>query len=105
MNKEKKYDSVCDEAKDITGNNRMKQYGHPVHNFADIARLWNAFLENRMTRCDREGTINAPLLNQKDVAMMMTLFKVAREQSGHKRDNIVDGIGYLRNAAQIQGLE
>jgi|TARA_Y100000034_G_scaffold36272_1_gene44672 hypothetical protein len=100
-----KHESVCDEAKEITGNNRMKEYGHPSHNFSDIASLWNAFLGNKITKCDREGKMPTPLLDKKDVAMMMTLFKIAREQAGHKRDNIVDGIGYLRNAAQIQGLE
>ena len=33
---------------------------------------------------------------------MMCLFKVCRELAGHKRDNLVDAAGYIRNCAQIE---
>ena len=90
--------SILDEAKEITGGERMKAYGHPKHNFKDIARLWSAYLQNK-------GVMDGTCLEPKDVALMMTLFKIAREQAGHKRDNLVDGAGYIRNAAQIEGIE
>ena len=60
-------------------------------------------LENKLSNCHREGQL--PILSKKDVAMMMVLLKVAREQKAHKRDNLVDAVGYIRNAAQIEGLE
>ena len=92
------YESIMDEAKEITGNDRMKQYGHPKENFAHIASLWNSYLGNK-------GMLATGYLEAKDVALMMVLFKIAREQAGHKRDNLVDGAGYFRNAAQIEGIE
>lgn len=87
-------DSILDEAKEITGGDRMEQYGHPRENFRHVARLWNAHLLNRAVDID-----------SKDVAIMMTLFKIARETNGHKRDNLVDAAGYIRNCAQIEGIE
>ena len=92
-----KYESICDEAKDITENNRMKEYGHPIDKFSDIARFWNSYLVNKLG--------DKKTINHKDVAIMMTLLKIAREQSKHKRDNLVDAIGYLRNCAQIEEIE
>lgn len=97
--------SICDEAKEITGNDRMEQYGHPKDNFKDIASLWSSYAENNMRKCDKEGRIRMPLFQQRDVALMMILLKVAREQARHKRDNLVDIAGYARNIAQIEGEE
>lgn len=104
------FDSICDEAKEITGNNRMKQYGHPKHNFSNIATFWVAFLKNKIgseiSKLEKSGGEEWKLkLTSSDVAMMMILFKVAREQAGHNRDNIVDMAGYARNIAQIEGEE
>ena len=86
--------SILDEAKHITGNDRMKQYGHPRNNFGDVARLWSAYITNKF---DINLTLEA-----KDIALMMCLFKVCRELAGHKRDNLVDAAGYIRNCAQIE---
>tara|TARA_R110000787_G_scaffold16141_2_gene49292 strand:- start:1599 stop:1880 length:282 start_codon:yes stop_codon:yes gene_type:complete len=91
-----KYDSILDEAKEITGGSRQKDYGHPIENFTKIANLWNAYLRN----LGIEYNVNA-----KDVSIMLILFKVAREQGGHKRDNLVDLAGYTRTAAMIEGIE
>jgi hypothetical protein len=85
------YESICDEAKEITGTYRMDEYGHPKHNFKDIADLWTGYLGREIT--------------PKDVAMMMTLFKIGREKGKHKRDNLVDAVGYLRCGAMLEGLE
>ena len=86
--------SILDDAKEITGNDRMTLYGQPRHNFADVARLWSAYLTNKF-----EINLN---LEPKDIALMMCLFKVCRELAGHKRDNLVDAAGYIRNCAQIE---
>jgi len=96
------YESILDEAKEITGNDRIKQYGHPRNNFEDISNLWNAYLFNKRRA---KPACEVFAITPKDVAMMMTLFKIAREQAGHKRDNLVDAAGYVRNAAQIEGIE
>jgi len=93
----KKFESILDEAKEITGNNRMEAYGHPKHNFKDIAIMWKSYIQMK-----HDSIVN---IDAKDVAFMMVLFKICREKSCHKRDNLVDGAGYMRNAAQIEDIE
>lgn len=60
---------------------RISDYGEASESFSRIARLWSAYIDTT--------------ISSKDVAMMLTLFKIAREQGNPKRDNIVDGINYL----------
>lgn len=46
------------------------------------------------------------MLDAKDVALMMALFKIARIMTGHgKADNWVDGCGYLACGGEIEGDE
>ena len=87
----KKWKSICDEAKYITGEERIKMYGHPKENFKDIADLWSVYLKTEVKATD--------------VAHLMILMKIARQRGGFKRDNIVDIAGYARNVAQIEGIE
>jgi Domain of unknown function (DUF4406)/Domain of unknown function (DUF6378) len=71
---------VGDEAKRLVYGDRGDTYDHPADNFRRIARLW-------------EGIKDIPFTEQ-DVALMMVCVKLAREAFNHKRDNLVDGIGY-----------
>lgn len=75
----------------MTGD-REKQYGKPEDNFDVIARLWTTYAGHSFTAVD--------------VAVMMTLLKVARIKTGHyKTDSYVDACGYLACAAEIaEGL-
>ena len=69
---------------------RQDTYGNPEDSFATIAYYWNTYL-------DSIGVdIDICSLSGKDVAIMMSLFKIAR-MSGQKytRDNFVDAAGYL----------
>jgi hypothetical protein len=63
---------------------REKNYDNPKPNFDRIAAYWNTLLEAKLT---------APL-TASDVALMMILMKVAREQYKHTDDNLLDAIGY-----------
>lgn len=68
---------------------REMQYGSPENSFAEIAKLWAAYL-------DRE-------ISAHDVPVMMNLFKVARIKTGQaKSDNYVDAAGYIACAAEIK---
>ena len=69
---------------------RAATHGSAEDNFNRIAALWNAYLEP-------QGSITAV-----DVAVMMTLLKVARIASneGHA-DNWIDGAGYLACGGEI----
>ena len=77
-----------DEAKKIVCNDRETQYGSPENNFQVIADLWQAYL----------GMDISP----EDVAIMMTLMKIARIRSGSfKGDSWIDAIGYMACGAEV----
>lgn len=79
---------ILDAAKKIVTWDREKQYGSPEDNFGVIARFWSAYAGCEFTPVD--------------VAMMMTLLKVARIKTGHyKADSYIDACGYLACAAEI----
>lgn len=80
--------AILDAAKKIVTGDREKQYGSPEDNFGVIARLWTTYAGHSFTPVD--------------VAVMMTLLKVARIKTGHyKIDSYVDACGYLACAAEI----
>ena len=82
--------SILKEAIDIINGERQSQYGDPEDSFKLIARFWEDYLSKP--------------LNEKDVAIMMTLFKLARESHQGKRDNLVDAAGYLGIAGDMETL-
>jgi hypothetical protein len=82
---------ILDEARVIINGERADMYGNPEDSFQLIASLWSVYLE-----------LVSPL-SSRDVAMMMTLFKIAREKHQHKRDSLLDAIGYLALAADMEG--
>lgn len=91
---------ILDAAKKIVTGEREKQYGSPEDNFAVIARFWEVYLSERCVGGGAEVT-----LNPDDVAMLMTLMKVARIMTGtFKEDSYIDACGYLSCAAEIAGL-
>ena len=80
--------NVLKEALAVAGDNapRARDYGTPYENHMRIARYWNAHRQNRKDP-------NAPL-RPDEVAEMMVLLKIARQQNTPKRDNLVDIAGY-----------
>lgn len=86
---------VLHEAINIINGERQDVYGSPEDSFAKIADYWTTYLGDQMT--DR--------ITAEDVALMMTLFKIAREANQHKRDNIIDAAGYLGIYADMQGAK
>jgi hypothetical protein len=79
--------SILDEAEELTNGARQSAYGHPSENFKNIADGWNWYIDMKYKTDSK--------LTPEDVALMMTLLKVARETHSVKRDNIVDAAGYL----------
>ena len=77
---------LLDEAKATITGGRQDSYGSPEDSFAKIAGYWSIYLKRR--------------IEPREVAEMMTLFKIARMQ-GQKphRDNYLDACGYLSIAA------
>jgi len=66
---------------------REKNYDNPRPNFQRIADYWTTYL-------------GIPILPEQ-VAIMMILMKVAREQFKHTEDNLTDAIGYAVCALRI----
>lgn len=89
--------NVLKQADEIIYGDRERTYGNPGINLERIANLWNAYLCNK-AMCDDDNEISA-----EDVAMMMTLLKIAREQHAHKEDNIIDAVGYLALIDRMRG--
>jgi hypothetical protein len=86
-----------EEADKIISSERQDQYGSPEDSFDRIARYWSVYLN---LSSEKMGVTLPIKLDARDVALMMTLFKLAREQGPQsKRDNMIDAIGYLAIAA------
>jgi hypothetical protein len=79
--------SVFEEAETIVNGDREQTYGHPAKNLHATALLWAAHIEAKYG-------IEVPL-DCFDVAWMMANLKQARQMHMHKRDNLVDAIGYI----------
>lgn len=76
---------VLKEALDVLNDpdsRRMDRYGRPEDNFELIASYWSLYLEHPVRK--------------DQVAMMMVLFKLAREMTGvGHADSVRDAAGYL----------
>jgi hypothetical protein len=91
---------VLREATRLVMGERNGDYGDAVEDFDVIARYWNIYLWSRGFRLtDQDG------LKPKDVALMMALLKIRREATHPKRDNVVDGCGYLALAQKCEEEE
>lgn len=81
------------DAHKVINGERQNVYGSPEDSFALIARYWQTYLESAGVVVIKDTQPRS--LAAEDVALMMTLFKIAREANQHKADNIVDAAGYL----------
>ena len=71
------------EANRLVGTDREKDYGDKVENHSNIARLWSAYLEIE--------------IEAHDVAIMMTLLKIARTKLGKvSKDTYIDMAGEIK---------
>ncbi len=75
-------DNILKEAQEILAE-RGQVYGDASESFDRIAQYWNNWLRDKIE------------IKADDVAMMMVLFKIARQQGKHQRDNQIDAINYL----------
>jgi hypothetical protein len=79
---------ILSEAKKCICGNREEDYGSPEDNFNRIAALWSAYFDKNFTA--------------KDVAMAMSLMKIARIKAGTKSDSYIDLAGYAACAGEIE---
>ena len=71
---------------------RQKDYGDKLHNHTNIAKLWSAYLDTKVSA--------------HDVAILMALLKVARTKLGKvSSDTYVDMASYSAIAGEIKFKE
>ena len=88
----KKTKKLLEKANTLIAGDREKDYGDKVHNHNNIARLWSAYL----------GTE----IKAHDVAILMTLLKVARTKLGVvSEDTYIDMAAYSAIAGEIKFKE
>lgn len=89
-------DEILAAAQQCISNDRNRTYGDASTNFANIAALWQAYLDG----------LGGKGLIPRDVAAMMALFKIGRAlTSPYHEDNWVDGAAYLALAGEISTNE
>ena len=79
--------SILNIVRGILNGARLDAYGNPLESFTRVSDYWNNYLSH--------NDIDIEYLKPSDVAMLMVLFKIAREENKHKEDNIIDAIAYL----------
>lgn len=92
---------VLHEAMQVINGERQDVYGNPEDSFALIGEYWGVYLRSKgykIPNGERD-------VRKDDVAMLMSLFKHAREAFQHKRDNVRDATGYLGIYADMQGAK
>jgi len=82
---------ILEKAARCVNGQREQDYGSPEDNFSLIASLWSAYTGRPLTAID--------------VAMMMSLLKIARIKTGSSNmDSYVDLAGYAACAGEIAAI-
>ena len=88
---------VLERAEACVNGARENMYGRPENSFRLIANFWTHYLQ---------ASGIGVQLDQKDVAAMMTLLKIARVATGHgSEDNWIDIAGYAACGGEVQSME
>ena len=101
---------ILEEVEKILGGDRRSDYGEASASFKRIADYWNAYLCHKRDLVDQSAHeedlpyefLRGAYLTSRDVAMLMILFKIAREENKHKHDNLADIIGYAVLADKME---
>jgi Domain of unknown function (DUF6378) len=73
---------------------RGLQYGDPAESLTAIAEIWTTLLRNQLAPGQR--------VSASDVGLLMASLKIVRQSNTHKRDNLVDAIGYLTIVSRLE---
>ena len=83
---------ILEKANSLISQDREKDYGDKVKNHENIAKLWSAYKDTKITA--------------HDVAIMMTLLKIARTKLGAvSKDTYIDMSAYSAIAGEIKFKE
>jgi len=85
---------ILEQTEKLVSGDRNKKHGDKIENHENIARLWQAYLQNKFK-------LQVKILPE-DVANLMALLKIARTQAGeHNIDDYVDACGYISISGEI----
>ena len=93
-------DEFLEQARICVCGEREQDYGSTEDNFETVGLLWTIYLRAAHPGI-REYLKSNIGLSRKDVAMMMSLLKIARAAVGDNPDNFVDLAGYAACAGEI----
>ena len=86
-------DKILERALHCVSGDREQDYGSPEQNFRTIALMWSVYIQR----------LGRGYLEDRDVAAMLALLKIARIASGHaKADNWIDLAGYAACGGEIE---
>ena len=86
-------DKILEQALHCVSGDREQDYGSPEQNFRTIALMWSVYIQR----------LGRGYLEDRDVAAMLALLKIARLASGHaKADNWIDLAGYAACGGEIE---
>jgi len=103
--------NILEEANKITSHDRNSQYDEPEDNFARIWEYNKAYLINKAKGRNLIPELECQLLSfigslgLEYIARQGLFIKLGREDFKHKRDNLVDLVGYARCLSKIEGDE
>ena len=83
--------TIFEEADKLINNDRRGEYGSVRDSFSNIAMMWSAILDIKVT--------------SRQVALCMIALKIQRAKHKFKRDNQVDICGYAGLLQQLEGNE
>ena len=81
---------ILDEAHKIVNGDRNNTYGDCRVSFKENAKIWSVILGKEIT--------------PQQVALCMIALKLRRENYKHKRDNLVDMVGYIEILDKLYDL-
>jgi hypothetical protein len=98
-------ETMLNTAKALTCGDRNQSYGPPEENLANIASLWEAYLNTNQRCFRREEDDWKVKLTSEDVAWLLVLTKMARSfQPGFHFDNYVDASAYSAIAGECREI-
>lgn len=94
---------ILEKARVCVCGERETDYGSPEDSFEIIGLLWGVYLNAAHPKATKDFAYNE--ITAKDVAVMMSLLKVARIAHGNTPDSFVDLAGYAACAGEIATRE
>lgn len=85
------YKSILVEADSLVNGERQEQYGDPIKNWKETAEIASA--------------ITGEKLSPQTCVLVLVAAKLARERHAHKRDSLVDAVGYLDILNRLQEVD